>query len=589
MSASLSPVPKLQFFTAGGVPLVGGKLYSYAAGTTTPLATYTSSSGATPNTNPVILNSRGEAEVWLGLSSYKLKLTDANDVEIWTVDNITEPLGQLAGPNGSSLIGFIQAGTGAQARTVQAKLRDVVSVKDFGATGDGSTPDTAAFQAAINYCQDNLKALYIPANNVSAFYKITAPLVVSKPLVMYGDGSRSVTLFGVGFSAGQYLLDIDGTAFGTYEQSYFGGFTLRPNAGNCMRIKDVSISEFNDIGLFGAAKGIIYTGTRCFTNVFRRINTLSSISGESFQFVSHTGGGQHDFYDCSFGGATGMSIDQNTVTDAVNFYACNFEQCTVNSFYAGGEVRGLGFYGCRTEGCDGTDFQINPVAGKSVTGIVIDGCSFNSSDAGGVPRISLGGAGGKVRGFNVNANSVGHGANNFSSYLVNLNGDGESGTIANNYLDGQKALCAPVNTRRANVAVYNNEANDGKFDPGFTLADGTWTPTDVSGAGLTFATAAGTYTKVGRLVFWQVVLVYPVTANTTAAKFSLPSGLAPEGGSGSQGRSGAGAPTTDSTVVSALQFADGVELFKSGQIAATNADLSGKTIYIGGTYYTAGI
>ncbi len=69
--AVLSPPPKLQFFDANGVPLVGGKLYSYAAGTTTPLATYTSASETTFNTNPIILNSRGEAEVWLGSPLYK--------------------------------------------------------------------------------------------------------------------------------------------------------------------------------------------------------------------------------------------------------------------------------------------------------------------------------------------------------------------------------------------------------------------------------------------------------------------------------------------------------------------------------------
>lgn len=88
MVASISPDPRLQFFANDGSPLVGGKLYTYAAGTTTPLATYTSSSGSTPNTNPVILNSRGEASVWLGSSQYKFVLTDANNVEIWTQDNL---------------------------------------------------------------------------------------------------------------------------------------------------------------------------------------------------------------------------------------------------------------------------------------------------------------------------------------------------------------------------------------------------------------------------------------------------------------------------------------------------------------------
>jgi hypothetical protein len=89
--AALTPTAKMQFFKADGVPLVGGKLYTYTAGTTTPQVTYTDSSGGTANTNPVILDSRGEANIWLGGATYKFKLADANDVEIWTVDNISAP------------------------------------------------------------------------------------------------------------------------------------------------------------------------------------------------------------------------------------------------------------------------------------------------------------------------------------------------------------------------------------------------------------------------------------------------------------------------------------------------------------------
>jgi hypothetical protein len=88
MSVTLTPSPKMQFFTAAGIPLVGGKLYTYASGTTVPLATYTDSVGDTANTNPIILDSRGEAGVWLGPSRYTFKLEDADGNLIWTVDGV---------------------------------------------------------------------------------------------------------------------------------------------------------------------------------------------------------------------------------------------------------------------------------------------------------------------------------------------------------------------------------------------------------------------------------------------------------------------------------------------------------------------
>jgi hypothetical protein len=93
MIATLSPSPKMQFFTAAGVPLVGGKLYTYASGTTTPLATYTDSTANTANANPVILDSRGEADVWFGPSRYSLTLKDSLDNLIWTAAGVNSVLG----------------------------------------------------------------------------------------------------------------------------------------------------------------------------------------------------------------------------------------------------------------------------------------------------------------------------------------------------------------------------------------------------------------------------------------------------------------------------------------------------------------
>jgi hypothetical protein len=87
--ALLSPNPKQQFFDANGQPLVGGKVYTYLAGTTTPVASYVDAAGVTTNTNPIILDSRGMANIWLLTTvNYKYVVYTAADVLIFTTDNI---------------------------------------------------------------------------------------------------------------------------------------------------------------------------------------------------------------------------------------------------------------------------------------------------------------------------------------------------------------------------------------------------------------------------------------------------------------------------------------------------------------------
>lgn len=87
--ALLSPNPKQQFFDANGSPLSGGKIYTYEAGTSTPVATYQDASGVTANTNPIILDSRGMCNIWLlTTKNYKYVVKDADDVMIFTTDNI---------------------------------------------------------------------------------------------------------------------------------------------------------------------------------------------------------------------------------------------------------------------------------------------------------------------------------------------------------------------------------------------------------------------------------------------------------------------------------------------------------------------
>lgn len=221
---TLTPTPKQQFLDANGNPLSGGKVYTYAAGTTTPLTTYTDESGTTPNTNPVILDSRGEAGIWLGVASYKLKLTTATDVEIWTVDNIVsasvQALADLSESGGSALVGFLQAGTGAVATTVQAKLRETVSVLDFGAVGDGVADDTAAVQAAVS---SGAAIVVVPASkNVKVVSEITVPASVN--LTVNGEISGAGRLT---FAGSTYLS-------GTGKITCGNIWSVRLSAGDCV-------------------------------------------------------------------------------------------------------------------------------------------------------------------------------------------------------------------------------------------------------------------------------------------------------------------------------------------------------------------
>lgn len=92
MSVLLSPVGNgIAFLDSEGIPLVGGKIYTYQAGSSTPLDTYTDVNGTIANTNPIILGTDGRTpdEIWLTYGySYKFVIKTASDVTIQTLDNL---------------------------------------------------------------------------------------------------------------------------------------------------------------------------------------------------------------------------------------------------------------------------------------------------------------------------------------------------------------------------------------------------------------------------------------------------------------------------------------------------------------------
>lgn len=185
MAVYLSPLGGVgaQFFDNNGDPLAGGKLYSYAAGTTTPQVTYTTSSGNTPHTNPIILNSAGRVsnggEIWLTENvNYKFILTNSNDVLLATWDNVP---GINDGSNDSSLIIYDPPFANSVPTTVENKLAESVSVQDFGAVGDGVTDDTQAFVRAA-LASDTV---YVP----NGTYRIDTPFSLNPTAAYYGPAT----------------------------------------------------------------------------------------------------------------------------------------------------------------------------------------------------------------------------------------------------------------------------------------------------------------------------------------------------------------------------------------------------------------
>lgn len=264
-----------QFFDANGVILSGGKLYSYQAGTTTPQATYTTSAGNVAHANPIVLDSAGRVpsggEIWLtDAASYKFLLATSADVTVATYDNVTGNasgiLSSLAASGGSALVGFLQAGTGAVARTVQSKLRDVISVKDFGAVGDGIANDTVAIQTAIDALSSGATLVFPPAT-----YKIGQLIF---------DAKSKISVFAYG---AQFNLTGNNAGFvvkGICSGIYVAGGTLVGDGAN----RDSSPSTAQIGWLFGNESGAYVQ------NVFVQDVVVDS-ANIGFKFAAGTGGG----------------------------------------------------------------------------------------------------------------------------------------------------------------------------------------------------------------------------------------------------------------------------------------------------------
>jgi hypothetical protein len=92
VAVQLSPVIRQKFTDVNSSPLVGGQIFTYAAGTNTPQATYTDYKGLVQNSNPIILDSTGAATIWLTQQCYKIVVEDSFGALQYTQDGVCLPI-----------------------------------------------------------------------------------------------------------------------------------------------------------------------------------------------------------------------------------------------------------------------------------------------------------------------------------------------------------------------------------------------------------------------------------------------------------------------------------------------------------------
>ena len=201
MAVNLSPIGNgFQFFTTTGLPLAGGYLYTYQAGSTTPLTTYTDNGGTSSNTNPIQLGTDGRppAEIWLTYGvNYKFVLADSTNSVIQTYDNLYGIIGVQATSGATIPAGLISMWSGSIGSIPSGwYLCD-------GSNGTPNLTDRFIIGAGSSYAVNGtggVSSVTLTTNNLPA-HTHTATSTVTDPGHLHAVGSRDSTAdLGGGYS-----------------------------------------------------------------------------------------------------------------------------------------------------------------------------------------------------------------------------------------------------------------------------------------------------------------------------------------------------------------------------------------------------
>jgi hypothetical protein len=372
----------------------------------------------------------------------------------------------LVNDDGTNTVGSVwdKSDVDALMDAIDVEIAGVVAnVKTWGATGDGTTDDVLAIQAAIDAVSLTVSGvLFFPTGH----YKVSTALIISKSIKLVGASMWGVTIRGDGMTTGDYVIDVDGDIAPDLNAVEISNLTIMSNDSgrpDLLRLNRVADSMFTNLVLRDGRHGIVLQDTRTFTIKFDHIMCLTKLTGNAL-FFDNCAGGQFSFTDCSWCAAIGLKTSGATLSiDAIRFDGCSWEGCDVVGQVAGLLIRNLVFDSSRFE-ANLAPLDIRPTSGQIVAGFTLDGCMFDTTVE--AAAVLLAGDAGHVTGVSV----TGCYFKGYSSYALGVLSDTLNGQVTGNVLNSTPLI---TSARRPYLWVHSNSDTAGVPKPSGVLDLGT--------------------------------------------------------------------------------------------------------------------